>query len=53
KKTGGGLAPSPYTPAEEQDLGFNINRPIVEGIPGGSTSLDPQPGTSSSTTFIS
>ncbi|XP_056620848.1 uncharacterized protein LOC130434616 isoform X2 [Triplophysa dalaica] len=52
KKTGGGPAPPQYTPAEELALGLNSNRPIVEGIPGGSSSLDPKPGTSSSHTFI-
>ncbi|XP_039550087.1 uncharacterized protein LOC120494822 [Pimephales promelas] len=52
KKTGGGPAPPQYTPAEELALGLNQNRPIVEGIPGGSSSSDPKPGTSSSNTFI-
>ncbi|XP_077101725.1 uncharacterized protein LOC143752912 isoform X2 [Siphateles boraxobius] len=52
KKTGGGPAPPQYTPAEELALGLNENRPIVEGIPGGSSSSDPKPGTSSSNTFI-
>ncbi|XP_056603694.1 uncharacterized protein LOC130420431 [Triplophysa dalaica] len=52
KKTGGDPVPPPYTPAEELALGLNSNRPIVEGIPGGSSSLDPKPGTSSSHTFI-
>ncbi|CAM4529177.1 unnamed protein product [Leuciscus chuanchicus] len=36
----------------ELALGLNVNRPIVEGIPGGSSSSDQQPGTSSSNTFI-
>ncbi|XP_072574686.1 uncharacterized protein [Paramormyrops kingsleyae] len=52
KKTGGGPAPPQYTPAEELALGLNENRTIVEGIPGGSSSSDPKPGTSSSNTFI-
>ncbi|XP_073763934.1 uncharacterized protein si:ch211-281p14.2 isoform X2 [Danio rerio] len=52
KKTGGGPAPPPHTPAEELALGFNANRPIVQGIPGGSSSLEPQPGTSKGTTVI-
>ncbi|XP_077076029.1 uncharacterized protein LOC143728960 [Siphateles boraxobius] len=52
KKTGGGPAPPQYTPAVELALGLNENRPIVEGIPGGSSSSDPKPGTSSSNTFI-
>ncbi|KAI2647138.1 N-acetylmuramate/N-acetylglucosamine kinase [Labeo rohita] len=52
KKTGGGPAPPRHTPAEELALGWNATRPIVEGIPGGSSSLDQQPGCSSSSTFI-
>ncbi|RXN19185.1 hypothetical protein ROHU_025898 [Labeo rohita] len=52
KKTGGGPAPPRHTPAEELALGLNANRPVVEGIPGGSSSLDQQPGCSSSSTFI-
>ncbi|CAM4567733.1 unnamed protein product [Leuciscus chuanchicus] len=52
KKTGGGPAPPQYTPAEELALGLNENRTIVEGIPEGSSSSDPKPGTSSSNTFI-
>ncbi|XDV26270.1 hypothetical protein PO909_030028 [Leuciscus waleckii] len=52
KKTGGGPAPPHYTPAEELALGLNENRPIVEGIPGGSSSLDLKPGTSNSNTLI-
>ncbi|KAL4007417.1 hypothetical protein ACER0C_001269 [Sarotherodon galilaeus] len=48
-KTGGGPAPPRHTPAEELALGLNATRPIVEGIPGGSSSLDQQPGCSSST----
>ncbi|KAL1276882.1 hypothetical protein QQF64_023555 [Cirrhinus molitorella] len=52
KKTGGGPAPPQYTPAEELALELNENRTIVEGIPGGSSSSDPKPGTSSSNTFI-
>ncbi|KAL3971413.1 D-glutamate cyclase [Sarotherodon galilaeus] len=51
-KTGGGPAPPRHTPAEELALGLNATRPIVEGIPGGSSSLDQQPGCSSSSTFI-
>ncbi|KAL1279638.1 hypothetical protein QQF64_026311, partial [Cirrhinus molitorella] len=38
--------------AEELALELNENRTIVEGIPGGSSSSDPKPGTSSSNTFI-
>jgi len=49
EKTGGGPAPPRYTPAEEMALGLNANRPIVESIPGGSSSLDQKPGTSSNT----
>ncbi|ROL47662.1 hypothetical protein DPX16_13377 [Anabarilius grahami] len=52
KKTGGGPAPSHYTPAEELALGLNVNRPIVEGIPGGTSCLDQNPGTSNSNSFI-
>ncbi len=52
KKTGGGSAPPRHTPAEELALGLNVNRPNVQGIPGGRSSLDPQPGSSSSSTFI-
>ncbi len=52
KKTGGGPAPPRHTPAEELALGLNVNRPDVQGIPGGRSSLDPQPGSSSSSTFI-
>ncbi|KAM8908373.1 uncharacterized protein AB9W97_005770 [Spinachia spinachia] len=52
KKTGVGPAPPHYTPAEELALGLNANRPIVEGIPGGSSSLNLQPETSSSNTLI-
>ncbi|XDV25533.1 hypothetical protein PO909_029439 [Leuciscus waleckii] len=52
KKNGGDPAPPQYTPAEELALGLNENRTIVEGIPGGSSSSDPKPGTSSSKTFI-
>ncbi|KAL4000529.1 hypothetical protein ACER0C_008300 [Sarotherodon galilaeus] len=51
-KTGGGPAPPRHTPAEELALGLNATRPIVEGIPRGSSSLDQQPGCSSSSTFI-
>jgi hypothetical protein len=52
KKTGGGPAPPRHTPAEELALELNVNRPNVQGIPGSSSSLDPQPGSSSSSTFI-
>ncbi|KTG32270.1 hypothetical protein cypCar_00040481 [Cyprinus carpio] len=52
KKTGGGPAPPHYTLAEELALGLNVNRPIVEGIPGGTSSLDQNPGTSNTNTFI-
>ncbi|ROK67589.1 hypothetical protein DPX16_12491 [Anabarilius grahami] len=52
KKTGGGPAHPHYTPAEELALGLNVNRPIVEGIPGSTSSLDQNPGTSNSNTFI-
>ncbi|KTG34047.1 hypothetical protein cypCar_00035897 [Cyprinus carpio] len=52
KKTGGGPAPPHYTPAEELALGLNVSRPIVEGIPGGTSSLDQNAGTSKSNTFI-
>ncbi|CAM4276047.1 unnamed protein product [Leuciscus chuanchicus] len=52
KKTGGGPAPPHYTPAEELALGLNMNRPILEGIPEGSSSLDLKPGTSNSNTLI-
>jgi len=49
KKTGGGPAPPRYTPAEEMALGLSVNWPIVEGIPGSSSSSDQKPGTSSNT----
>lgn len=53
KKTGGGPAPPRHTPAEELALELNVNRPNVQGIPGSSSSLDPQPrSSSSSSTFI-
>ncbi len=52
KKTGSGPAPPRHTPAEELALELNVNRPNVQGIPGSSSSLDPQPGSSSSSTFI-
>ncbi|KAJ8006134.1 hypothetical protein DPEC_G00125090 [Dallia pectoralis] len=52
KKTCGDPASPRYTPAEELALGLNVNRPTVEGIPGGSSSLDQQPGISNSSTFI-
>lgn len=52
KKPGGVPASLRHTPAEEQALGLNANRPIVEGKPGGSSSLDPQPGFSRKSTFI-
>ncbi|KAL3971073.1 nuclear receptor subfamily 1 group D member 2 [Sarotherodon galilaeus] len=52
QQTGGGPAPPRHTPAEELALGLNATRPIVEGIPGGSSSLDQQPGCSSSSTYI-
>ncbi|KAF4115224.1 hypothetical protein G5714_002713 [Onychostoma macrolepis] len=52
KKTGGGPAPPRHTLAEELALGLNVNRPNIQGIPGSSSSLDPQPGSSSSSTFI-
>ncbi|KAJ8004454.1 hypothetical protein DPEC_G00135870 [Dallia pectoralis] len=50
KNTEGGPAPARYTPAEELALGLNVS--LVEGIPGGSSSLDQQSGTSSSNTLI-
>jgi len=49
QEKGGGPAPPQYNPPEELALGLNVNRPIVEGIPGGSSSLDQKPGTSSNT----
>nr|XP_055042871.1 uncharacterized protein LOC129429909 [Misgurnus anguillicaudatus] len=48
-KTGDGPAPPCYTAAEELALGLNVDWPIVSGIPEGISSLDTQPGTSSST----
>ncbi len=50
KKRRGGPAPPRHTPAEELALELNVNRPNVQGIPGSSSSLDSQPGSSS--TFI-
>jgi len=47
KQRGGGPAPPSYTPTEE----LNVNLPIVEGIPGFSSSSDSQPEARSSNTF--
>jgi len=52
KRTGGGPAPPRYTPEEELALGLNVNRLIVEGIPGSSSSSDQKPGNSNSNAFI-
>ncbi len=51
KRAGGGLAPPRHTPAEELALELNVNRANVQGIPGSSSSFDPQPGSSSSSSF--
>ncbi|KAL1250925.1 hypothetical protein QQF64_018721, partial [Cirrhinus molitorella] len=39
--TGGGPPPPPLTPSEELVLSLNKGRPVVAGIPGGSSSHTP------------
>ncbi|KAL1279231.1 hypothetical protein QQF64_025904 [Cirrhinus molitorella] len=38
RQTGGGPPPPPLTPSEELALSLNKGRPVVDGIPGGTSS---------------